>query len=208
MFSFLATRPRELYCLMLSSKLLLHNCLDNTVWKEFFRTTFVGREQGSNQLWGKNATDVDHSLKIVENFKGRHFYILYKRKYMLDFVDKSGMQPVIAKRRPRFSAKDNTVTLFWQYRCPLSWYDLAPMPGTTWTRQCTACDTTVAKTDVDELMKSGSVGLTCAAVLVSHAGSVGDIEVSVSSPPSIYDPIYTAGIMVSDYGYDTGWDMP
>eukprot|EP01006_Ploeotia_vitrea_P033121 TRINITY_DN65243_c0_g1_i4.p1 TRINITY_DN65243_c0_g1~~TRINITY_DN65243_c0_g1_i4.p1 ORF type:complete len:256 (-),score=12.29 TRINITY_DN65243_c0_g1_i4:346-1092(-) len=87
------------------------NSLDDNTWRMLFRRSFVHPQESS------------HTKNITTNFKGRHFYSLFKRKTKIDRT----------RRAQVFSA--SRLTVEWSYRCPLSWYDLDPVANKPRRRQ-------------------------------------------------------------------------
>eukprot|EP01006_Ploeotia_vitrea_P050201 TRINITY_DN67424_c0_g2_i8.p1 TRINITY_DN67424_c0_g2~~TRINITY_DN67424_c0_g2_i8.p1 ORF type:complete len:267 (+),score=15.79 TRINITY_DN67424_c0_g2_i8:34-834(+) len=127
--------------------------LANDTWRQFFLTEFSAKPADSDDEVGISLKTMgesspaptprtDHTMQIALNFRGRHFYSLFKRKYKL-------------QRESSIILRGTTKEVYWSYSCPLSWYDLTPIQGESpdAARLCSACNTKVTQYKLSEFHK-------------------------------------------------------
>eukprot|EP01006_Ploeotia_vitrea_P033118 TRINITY_DN65243_c0_g1_i1.p1 TRINITY_DN65243_c0_g1~~TRINITY_DN65243_c0_g1_i1.p1 ORF type:complete len:256 (-),score=12.36 TRINITY_DN65243_c0_g1_i1:343-1089(-) len=151
------------------------NSLDDNTWRMLFRRSFVHPQESS------------HTKNITANFKGRHFYSLFKRKTK---IDRNSSTQVFSASR---------LTVEWSYRCPLSWYDLDPVANKPNVRHCSACDTEIPRYSATEL-KTGWFVPTGGCAFVAVGADVGDLLSNAKLPWGHMGKIaYTSPLPASEY---------
>eukprot|EP01006_Ploeotia_vitrea_P045260 TRINITY_DN66922_c3_g3_i1.p1 TRINITY_DN66922_c3_g3~~TRINITY_DN66922_c3_g3_i1.p1 ORF type:complete len:230 (+),score=43.04 TRINITY_DN66922_c3_g3_i1:94-783(+) len=146
-FSFVGVRTLCVGC-MRSCKRWFVASMESNLWTSMFLSDFGDDAEG-------------HNLKLVKNFKKRHFYLIYKRT---------------SKRSTGWNSPPETLPvgslLKWRYRCPLSWFDLDPISATE--RHCSACGKNVQKFTVPELQEM--VETPSCALVVAAGADVGSLD--------------------------------
>eukprot|EP01006_Ploeotia_vitrea_P045262 TRINITY_DN66922_c3_g3_i3.p1 TRINITY_DN66922_c3_g3~~TRINITY_DN66922_c3_g3_i3.p1 ORF type:complete len:238 (+),score=39.82 TRINITY_DN66922_c3_g3_i3:94-807(+) len=164
-FSFVGVRTLCVGC-MRSCKRWFVASMESNLWTSMFLTDFGDDAEG-------------HNLKLVKNFKKRHFYLIYKRATK----QKATYQYTGPEVDEYFPYSSSGFQLRWRYRCPLSWFDLDPISATE--RRCSACGKNVKKLTVEQLrtMKAPppctllvSVGVEVGYVDEEEDSEMGDIE--------------------------------